>query len=167
MLCMPACSFKLGWRRLFLPALGVPPNVAAKPKQIMRPNSYNASHGRSTAPICGGRLVCSLIVFILFSFLCKGRAKPRLGSSTESGDCLTGLAGLVARCVFFLVFVVIVFLMHGKAQQPEKGGHFFQDTRAPVAPGRSWFDVKIGIASVVVTRVGLSRRSSRGGLKKR
>src|SRR5215469_2156189 len=39
-------------RPLALPALGVPPNVTIKPKQIMRPNSYNASQGNTTAPMC-------------------------------------------------------------------------------------------------------------------
>ena len=52
MLCLPTCSFKLVCRPLALPALGVPPNVTIKPKQIMRPNSYNASQGNTTAPMC-------------------------------------------------------------------------------------------------------------------
>src|SRR6516225_8359046 len=52
MLCLPTCSFKLVCRPLALPALGVPPNVTMKPKQIMRPNSYNASQGNTTAPMC-------------------------------------------------------------------------------------------------------------------
>ena len=50
---------------------------------------------------------------------------------------------------------VVVFLMHGKAQQPEKRDHFSRHTLR-WTPGWSWFDVKISIASELCWRVGPS-----------
>ena len=79
MLCLPTRSFNLGWRPLALPALGVPPKCnreaqANHPTEFIQrlPRKEHSAH-------MWGRLACSLIVFILFSFLCDGRAKAEAG----------------------------------------------------------------------------------------
>ena len=79
MLCLPTCSFKLVCRPLALPALGVPPKCNRE-AQANHPTEFIQRLPRKehSAPELE-RLVGSLIVFILSSFLCNGRAKAKAG----------------------------------------------------------------------------------------
>ena len=59
---------------------------------------------------------------------------------------------MARRKAITILDTVVVFLMHGKAQQPEKGDHFSQDTRARVANRRSWFDGLVPAAAFAALR---------------
>ena len=149
MLCLPTCSFKLGWRPLALPARGVPQ---------MRPRSASKSCDRihTTSPTEGAQRSCvgvpgwqfDRVHFVFFPLQWPSQSQGWV-LEREAGDCVTGLEWLVVQCASFLSLSRLptatpeekrlqFWAMWStsscmvKRSSPKKGS-FFQDTRASAA----------------------------------